>query len=122
VFICESSVADPGCLSRIPEPDLYSSRITDPTTTKEEAENICCLTFFCAANFTKLKIILFSSEIWVGGSEVRDPEKTYPGSRVQKAPNPRHCMKGKRNIVVQEKFLSLSRPAETEGAEEVGNI
>jgi hypothetical protein len=31
-------------------------------------------------------------------------------------------MKGKRNIVLQEKFLSLSRPAETEGAEEVGNI
>jgi hypothetical protein len=27
-----------------------------------------------------------------------------------------------RNIVVQEKFISLSRPAETEGAEEVGNI
>jgi hypothetical protein len=50
-------------------------------------------------------------------------KKPYPGgSRVQKAPDPRHCMKGKRNIVVQEKFLSMSRPAETEGAEEVGNI
>jgi hypothetical protein len=31
-------------------------------------------------------------------------------------------MKVKRKIVIQEKFLSLSRPAETEGAEEVGNI
>ncbi len=25
----ESSVADPGCLSRIPDPDFYSSRIPD---------------------------------------------------------------------------------------------
>jgi hypothetical protein len=24
------SVADPGCLSRIPDPDFYPSRITDP--------------------------------------------------------------------------------------------
>ncbi len=47
-----------------------------------------------------------------------DLGKTYPGSRVQKSPDPGYCM----IIVVQEKFLSLSRPAETEGAEEVGNI
>jgi hypothetical protein len=25
-----SSVADPGCLSRIPDPDFYPSRISDP--------------------------------------------------------------------------------------------
>jgi hypothetical protein len=33
------SVADPGCLSRIPDPDFYPSRILDPTTaTKERGE------------------------------------------------------------------------------------
>jgi hypothetical protein len=33
------SVADPGCLSRIPDPDFYPSRIPDPkTTTKEVGE------------------------------------------------------------------------------------
>jgi hypothetical protein len=36
------SVADPGCLSRIPDPDFYPSRIRVPdpkTATKERAEN-----------------------------------------------------------------------------------
>jgi hypothetical protein len=41
-----SSVADPGCLSRIPDPDFYPSRITDhgsripdpKTATKERGE------------------------------------------------------------------------------------
>ncbi len=33
------SVADPGCLSRIPDPDFYPSRIPDPkTATKERGE------------------------------------------------------------------------------------
>jgi hypothetical protein len=33
------SVADPGCLSRIPDPNFYPSRITDPkTVTKERGE------------------------------------------------------------------------------------
>jgi len=35
----ESSVADPGCLSRIPDPDFYPSRILDPkTATKKEGK------------------------------------------------------------------------------------
>jgi hypothetical protein len=46
----KSSVADPGCLSRIPDPDFYPSRIPDPgldpgsripdpkTVTKEKGE------------------------------------------------------------------------------------
>jgi hypothetical protein len=35
-----NSVADPGCLSRIPDPDFYPSRIPDPkTATKEMGEN-----------------------------------------------------------------------------------
>jgi hypothetical protein len=28
--VAENSVADPGCLSRIPDPDFYPSRIPDP--------------------------------------------------------------------------------------------
>ncbi len=37
--ISKSSVADPGCLSRIPDPDFHPSRIPDPkTTTKKRGE------------------------------------------------------------------------------------
>jgi hypothetical protein len=31
-----TSVADQGCLSRIPDPDFYPSRIPDPKTATEE--------------------------------------------------------------------------------------
>jgi hypothetical protein len=84
----EFSVADPGCLSRIPDPDFYPSRIPDlgyqisdpgsrisdtgsripdpgsripdpKTATKERGEKkIFLITFYVATNFTKLKIIL----------------------------------------------------------------
>ncbi len=44
-----------GCLSRIPDPDLYPSRILDPkTATKERGEKIFVIPFFVATNFTKL--------------------------------------------------------------------
>jgi len=57
-----SSVADLGCLSRIPDPDFYPFRIPDPKTpTKERGEKKLVVNpFFVATNFTKLKIILFS--------------------------------------------------------------
>jgi hypothetical protein len=53
------SVADPGCLSRIPAPDFHPFRIPDPTTTpKEERENFLpnffVLPFFEATNIIKL--------------------------------------------------------------------
>jgi hypothetical protein len=53
-------VADPGCLSGIPDPDFYPSRIPDPkTATKERGEkNIFVIPFYVATNFAKLKIIL----------------------------------------------------------------
>jgi hypothetical protein len=53
-------VADPGCLSRIPDPDFYPSRIPDPkTATKERGEKkFVVITFYVATNFTKLQIIL----------------------------------------------------------------
>ncbi len=54
------SVADPGCLSRIPDPDFYPSRIPDPKTATEERgeNNLFVIPFYVATNFTKLKIIL----------------------------------------------------------------
>jgi hypothetical protein len=71
------SVADPGCLSRIPDPDFYpsripifihpGSRISDPgfripdpkTAKKERSEQIFfVILFYLATNFTKLNIIL----------------------------------------------------------------
>jgi hypothetical protein len=55
-----TSVADPGCLSRIPDPDFYPSRIPDPkTATKERGDKkFVVMTFYVATNFTKLQIIL----------------------------------------------------------------
>jgi hypothetical protein len=73
------SVADPGCLSRIPDPDFYQSRIPDPdfypsripipdlgsripdpkTATKERGEKKnFFIPFYLASNVTKLNIIL----------------------------------------------------------------
>ncbi len=61
-------MADPGCLSRIPDPDFYPSRIPDlgfripdpKTATKERGEKkIVVIPFFVATNFAKLNIILF---------------------------------------------------------------
>jgi hypothetical protein len=55
-----TSVADPGCLSRIPDPDFYPCRIPDPkTATKERGEkNFFVINFYVATNFTTLQIIL----------------------------------------------------------------
>ncbi len=68
-------MADPGCLSRIPDPDFYPSRISDPgsrisdlgsripdpkTATKERGgKKFVVIIFYVATNFTKLQIILF---------------------------------------------------------------
>jgi hypothetical protein len=97
------SVADPGCSSRIPDPDFYPSRILDPkTATKERGEKtISCHTFLCSHKFHKIVnyfsfevlkkkiwvnfqsiIELFTKKIvkkllkiwsWDPGSEIRDP-------------------------------------------------
>ncbi len=63
-FFCDViSVADPGCLSRIPDPDFYPSRISDPgsknSSKREGWKKICGQTIFVATNFAKLNIILF---------------------------------------------------------------
>jgi hypothetical protein len=51
-----TSVAEPGCLSPIPDPDCYTSRIPDPkAATKERCEKkFVVLPFFVVPNFTKL--------------------------------------------------------------------
>jgi hypothetical protein len=55
----KSSVADPGCLSRIPDPEFYPSRIPDPKTARKERGEKKFVPFFVATNFTKLKTIIF---------------------------------------------------------------
>jgi hypothetical protein len=70
LYHLHGSVADQGCLSRIPDPDFYPSRTPDPeswipdpgskNSNKETGEKkISCHIFFVATNFTKLKFILF---------------------------------------------------------------
>jgi hypothetical protein len=53
-LLLNTSVADPGCLSRIPDPDFYPSRIPDPkTAAKERGEKkLIAIPFFVATNFT----------------------------------------------------------------------
>jgi hypothetical protein len=57
-FTVLAVLRDPGCLSRIPDPDFYPSRIQKQQQ-KRGVKKISCHTFFVALNFTKLKIILF---------------------------------------------------------------
>ncbi len=56
-----NSVADPGCLSKVPDPDFLPSRILDPRSNnnnKEEREKISC-----SHEVNKNKIILFMNRI-----------------------------------------------------------
>ncbi len=61
--IPEISVLDPGCLSRIPDPDFYPSWIPDlgskNSNKREEWKKFVVIPFFVAINFTKLCVILF---------------------------------------------------------------
>jgi hypothetical protein len=59
--ICDPSVTDPGCLSRIPDPDFYPSRITDsgfripdpkPEAKERVEKKFVVIPFFVATNFT----------------------------------------------------------------------
>jgi hypothetical protein len=65
-----ASVADPGCLSRIPDPDFYPSRIPDPgswipdpkTATKERGEKKLVAIPLCSHKFHKI-VNYFSFEV-----------------------------------------------------------
>ncbi len=82
-------VADPGCVSRIPDPDFYPSRIPDPkTATKEQGEKISCHIFFCSHKFNKIGnyfiFEMLKKTIWAQGSKRhRIPD-----------PDPQHCSNG----------------------------
>jgi hypothetical protein len=64
----QTSIADPGFLSRIPDPDFYPSRIPDPgsripdpkTAMRDRGKkNLLAYLFFGAINFTKLNYFIF---------------------------------------------------------------
>jgi hypothetical protein len=58
LYSLEASAADPGCLSRIPDPDFYPSRIPDPkTATKERNEKkFVVITLYVATNAQNCKL------------------------------------------------------------------
>ncbi len=114
----EASVADPGCLSRIPDPDFYPSRIPDPkTATIERGEKkIFVITFYVATNFSfsfewpkkknwanfqriielfTQKIVTKLSKIWIWDPGSGKNLFWIPDPGVKKAPDPdpRHCRK-----------------------------
>jgi hypothetical protein len=64
IYKRETSVADPGCLYRIPDPDFYPSRIPDPkTATKERGEKkFDVKPFYVATKFNKI-VNYFSFEV-----------------------------------------------------------
>ncbi len=105
-----TSVADPG-YSRIPDPDFYPPRISDPgsqnSNKREGWKKICCHSFLFSHKFHKIEHyfsfeklkkkfgtifkelynflpqkLSLSSQTYRFG--IRDPEKTYSGSRGQK--------------------------------------
>jgi hypothetical protein len=56
-------VADPGCLSRIPDPDFFPSQISVSRIQKQQQKKgakkkFVVITFYVATNFTKFEIIL----------------------------------------------------------------
>jgi hypothetical protein len=66
--VSRSSVADPGCLSRIPDPDFYPSRIPDlgsripdpKTAMKDRGEKkLLSNLIFGVINFTKFNYFIF---------------------------------------------------------------
>ncbi len=116
-YLLKSSVADSGCLSRIL---IFTHPGSKNSNKREGWTKICCQNFLCSHKFHKIanyfsfevlkkkiranfqriielltqKIVNQLSKIWFWdpGSEIRDPEKTYSGSRipdpgVKKAPD-----------------------------------
>ncbi len=143
-------MADPGCLSRIPDPDFYPSQIPDPkTATKTMGEKkFFVKPFFCSHKFHKTEYYfifdMVKKKIWPNfpkiikvftqklspspqkygfgirdlGSEIRDPrswirnpEKTYSGSRIQGSK--RHRIldpgSGSATLRVSVRFFKISK-------------
>ncbi len=106
--IALSSVADQGCLSRIPDPDFSPSRIPDPgsqnSNKRERWKKISCHTFLCSPKFHKI-VNFFSFEvlkkkIWANFQKIIElfTKKIFkkllkiwswdPGSGIRKKPIP----------------------------------
>jgi hypothetical protein len=106
--LIKSSVADSGCLSLIPDPDFYPTRIPDPKTARKERreKNLLLHLFLVDTNFTKIVnyfiFELFKNQIWANvqrmielfiqklspssqkyGFGIWDPRKTYPGPQTR---------------------------------------
>jgi hypothetical protein len=76
VGLAASSIADPGCLSRIlifiPDPDFYPARIMDLGSQKRNKRVVkkknCCHTFFCSHKFHKsvnyFIFLMLKKKIW----------------------------------------------------------
>jgi hypothetical protein len=71
------SVADPGCLSRIPDPDFFPSKIPDPTTAPNEGKIFL--------SYPKNLSLIKNMGLGYG---IRKKPFPDPGSRVKKAPDP----------------------------------
>ena len=111
VFILTSvSVADPGCLSRIPDPDFCPSRIPDlgsrilkQQQKRRGGKKNFCPTFFVTTNITKLKKFVFEMVQKKFGKIYRIPD-----SRVKKAPDPRSRIRI-RNTDIRLVFFTWSK-------------
>ncbi len=99
------SVADPECLSRIPDPDFYPSRIPDlgfriqKQQQKRGVKKNCGHTYFCSHKFHKT--LIFTQKIVISshkyGFGIRDPR---PGNReVKKAPDPGRIQGSKKHRI-----------------------
>jgi hypothetical protein len=137
-------VADPGCLSRIP--DLIfthpGSRISDPGSKNSNKERggkkRFFHTFLCSHKFHKIEHFSFEvlkkkiwanfqriielltqkiatklSKIWLWdpGSEIRDPEKTYSGSRGQKGTGSRIRIRNTGKWITLDRWIQRCRRA-----------
>ncbi len=104
-----SSVADPGCLSRIPDPDFYPSRISDPGSKNSNKrggveKNLFLYLFFCSHKFHKIEnyfiFVMLKKKIWATfqriielftqkfGTNLSKIWVSDPGPRVKKALDP----------------------------------
>jgi hypothetical protein len=107
-----TSVADPRCLSQIPDPDFYPScsRIQKQQQ-KRKVKKICCPTFSCShkhheiKNYfifeqVKKKLGQFTKNIDFLPKQCPDPEKTYSKSRSQKGTGSRIQIRNTENYPV----------------------
>jgi hypothetical protein len=76
-FFTGTSVVDPGCFSRIPDPDFYPSRIPDPKpATKERGFKNFCHSFHCSHKFHQIEnysiFEMLKKKIWANYQRVKE--------------------------------------------------